>query len=95
MKEYAIGYLQKPHGGRAGFEAVFTRTDERIVVRRNLGDFKGHTRIVWRDENNEPYVKFDGKLHHVEHRLSYLKGYKLWVVDGQKDPVTIEVTWQR
>lgn len=93
--DYAIGYEYKPLGGRAGFTMVFHRTEERLVVYRHAGDRKGHKRIVWRSENNEPYVKFNGKLHHIELRPSYTHGCRVWALDSDKSPIDIEMTWQK
>lgn len=93
--DYAVGYLHKPYGGRAGFDIVFHRTEERLIVRKHVGDFKGHKRILWRGDDGEPYVRFDGKMHRIEQRFSYKVGWKVWVIDSQSSPIAIDMEWKR
>lgn len=44
---------------------ILRKTDERVNVNEWAG-CKQHERIVWRDECDAPYVRWDGKFRRIE-----------------------------
>ena len=48
------------------YEGVILRkTGERVNVREYAGAIH-HQRIVWKDENDDPYVRWDGKFRRID-----------------------------
>ena len=62
---------------------ILRKTDERVSI-RNSASRKQHERIVWRDEGNEPYVRWEGKFWRID---SWYMFTRCWHIDHQHTPL--------
>lgn len=49
---------------------ILRKTDEKVRV-FEIATWKGAESVVWVDENNDPYVRWDGKFYHIGRWFSF------------------------